>query len=97
MALIDGFIEDRALELFKPVLDYLKKEQDFRSMSEISEKLDAIIRLDAGLLINACDWLAERGYVNKIPMATKATPKSRIVLEEPGFVFAEDDEQDGEW
>jgi hypothetical protein len=97
LALIHGFIEDRALQLFGPVLNYLKKEQEFRSMSELSEKLSAIIRLDAGLLVNACDWLAERGYIAKIPMATKATPKSRIVLEEPGYLYEDEDDLGGEW
>lgn len=89
---IAAFIQQREMEMFRPILDYLKQEQDARSISEMSDKLGTIIRLDAGLLEMACSWLVERGYLLQIPIQIKATPKSRIYLDEPGYLLQDEEE-----
>ncbi|MEF3305097.1 hypothetical protein [Paenibacillus sp. GYB003] len=89
---IADFMRERELELFRPILDYLKQEGDARSVSEMSDKLGAIVRLDAGLLEMGCSWLVEREYIVQIPMSVKPTPKSRLFLDEPGYMLPEEDE-----
>lgn len=88
---IQSFMRDRELELFHPILEYLKREQEVRSISEMAEKLGTIVRLDAGALEMACAWLTDRGYIAKVPISTKATPKSRVLLDEPGYLLLDDD------
>lgn len=89
---IVDFIRERELDLFRPILDYLKQEQGPRSISEMSDKLGAIIRLDTGFLEMACSWLVEREYIIQIPISVKPTPKSRLFLDEPGYMLQDEDE-----
>lgn len=89
---IVGLLQERELELFQPVLDYLKQEQDARSISEMAEKLGTIVRLEPGFLEMACSWLAEREYILQIPMQVKPTPKSRLFLDEPGYLLQQEDD-----
>ncbi|CAG7655829.1 nucleotidyltransferase domain-containing protein [Paenibacillus allorhizosphaerae] len=90
---IRDYIELHTEKLFKPILDYLKQEADVRSLTEMTDKLGAVIHLDGGMLFTACDWLAERGFIMKIPVSVGATPKSRVALEEPAYMY-EDDEME---
>lgn len=86
------FIEEREMELFLPILDYLKQEQDVRSISEMAEKLGKIVWLDTGILEMACSWLVNRGHIMLFPTEAKATPKSRVYLEEPAYMIEEEDD-----
>ncbi|WP_219834044.1 hypothetical protein [Paenibacillus sp. R14(2021)] len=85
------FVQERELELFRPIIDYLKQEQDIRSISEMAEKLGTIIRFDAGTLEMACSWLVNRGYLLLFPAQAKATPRSRVYLEEPAYMLEENE------
>ncbi|SFJ42731.1 hypothetical protein SAMN02799624_04447 [Paenibacillus sp. UNC496MF] len=85
------FVEERELELFRPVLDYLRQERDVRSLSEMADKLGTVVRLDAATLEPACRWLAERGHLAPFPAEAKATPKSRVRLEEPAYMLEDAD------
>ncbi|WP_193556234.1 hypothetical protein [Paenibacillus ginsengarvi] len=87
---IVGFVQERELDLFKPILDYLKQEGDVRALSEMSDKLGAIVRLDPGLLEMGCAWLAEREYIVQVPVSVKPTPKSRWFLDEPGYMLEDE-------
>ncbi|AZN42454.1 hypothetical protein [Paenibacillus albus] len=89
--LIVRFVQDREKELFAPILDYLHQEQDVRSISEMVEKLGMVMRTDTGTLELACSWLVDRGYLSLFPTDVKATPKSRVYLEEPAYLLEEQD------
>lgn len=86
------FIEERELELYGLILEYLKQEQDVRSITEMAEKLGTVVGLDAGTLELACSWLVNRGHMALFPTEAKAAPKSRVYLEEPAYVLEEEDE-----
>lgn len=88
---IVAFLQERELELFRPILDYLKQEQDVRSITEMADKLGAVVRLDAGFLEMACSWLTEREYILQVPLNARTTPKSRVFLDEPGYMLHNDD------
>jgi len=90
--LVAAYIGDRAEELFRPILDYLRHEQDIRTITDIEEKLGAVAGMDAGGLGVACAWLADRGTIVHAPAPAKATPKSRVALEEPAFFIEPEDD-----
>jgi predicted nucleotidyltransferase len=92
---INGYLDERAEQLFQPILAFLKEEADVRTVTDIAEKLGSVIHLDTGSITTACDWLAERGYLAKMEAETKATPKSRIELCEPAYMYENLD--DLEW
>ncbi|MCZ8517749.1 hypothetical protein O9H85_36670 [Paenibacillus filicis] len=86
------FMQERELEMFRPILDYLKQEQDVRSISEMAERLGTVVRLEAGALEMACSWLVNRGHMLLLPTEAKATPKSRVYLDEPAYMLEEEDD-----
>ncbi|SDO21986.1 hypothetical protein SAMN04487897_11017 [Paenibacillus sp. yr247] len=86
------FMQERELEMYRPILDYLKQEQDVRSISEMAEKLGTVVRLETGTLEMACSWLVNRGHLVLLPTEAKATPKSRVYLEEPAYMLEEEDD-----
>lgn len=97
IGLINRYLNDRAEQLFQPILDYLKEEADVRTVTDIAEKFSAIIRLDTGSATTACDWLAERGLLAKLEAETKATPKSRVMLTEPAYLYENFEDMNPEW
>jgi hypothetical protein len=90
--LVNYYLNERAELLFNPVLAYLKEEGDIRTVTDIVMKFSTIIDIDAGSITTACDWLAERGFLMKLESERKATPKSRIMLLEPAYLYEQFEE-----
>lgn len=88
------YLNARAEKLFQPILAYLKEEADIRTVSDIVMKFGTVIEIDAGSVTMACDWLADRGLLAKMESETKTTPKSRIALLEPAYLFEDFDDPD---
>jgi hypothetical protein len=88
---IHDYLSKRTERLFQPILAYLKEEAEIRTVTDILEKFSLLIEIDTGSITAACDWLAEQGLLAKMEAETKATPKSRIVLTEPAYLFEFDE------
>jgi hypothetical protein len=88
---IHDYLSKRTESLFQPILAYLKEEAEIRTVTDILEKFSLLIEMDTGSITTACDWLAEQGLLAKMEAETKATPKSRIVLAEPAYLFEFDE------
>jgi predicted nucleotidyltransferase len=84
---VNSYLEGHTKTLFGPVLEFLRQEGDIRTISDIKEKFASLVDLNSGLLLTACDWLTERGMLMKLTSETTATPKSRVKLEEPAFLY----------
>jgi hypothetical protein len=56
-------------------------------LTDITEKLGAVVELVTSELVLACDWLADRGFVLKAPVAVGTTPKSKALFDEPAYLF----------
>jgi hypothetical protein len=86
---INAYLNRQTERLFKPVLDYLRQEQEIRTISDIEARFETIVSLDFGWLTLACDWLAECGALIKVTAETKLTPRSNVQLEEPAYLCAD--------
>lgn len=86
---INEYLDERAEKLFRPILQYLQTEKDVRSVTEMADKLGKVANIGAGTLAETCEWLAEKGLVDKVETAARVTPKSRVQLEEPAFIYSE--------
>lgn len=91
---INTYLNERAERLFQPVLDYLKEEADIRTATDIVEKLSVVVHLNTSSVTTACDWLTERELLSKMEAETKATPKSRVELKEPAYLYNAIDDED---
>ncbi|RED55139.1 hypothetical protein [Cohnella lupini] len=87
LRMINDYLKERAEQLFKPILGYLKVQADVRTVTDIVMKFSAVISIDTGSVTTGCDWLAEMGLISKLEMETKPTPKSRIRLLEPAYCY----------
>ena len=85
---IDAYLEERVEALFKPLLEYLQEAEGMRSISEMESHF-AKSRL--GGLDWPCEWLTEKGYLEKMSAPIHLTKKSRVQLEEPAYYYDAED------
>ncbi|MBH5318429.1 hypothetical protein I6N90_11475 [Paenibacillus sp. GSMTC-2017] len=95
LTLIHQYLIERAESLFRPIIQYLKDEGDMRTLNELVQKFNLLIQVNSATMTTVCDWLAERGLIAKLEADTKVTPKSRVMLFEPAYVY--EDEISGMW
>jgi len=85
LAAVDAYIAERAGELFALVVDYLRESADTRSASEIENHFTRTY--DVGGVTTACEYLADRGIIEKVSMPAKLTKRSNVEVQELAFVL----------
>jgi len=85
---INHYLEEKAFDLFRPLLDYLTESAEVRSLSEINDYFNKKIR--GGGLEEACEWLVKKDIIEKLAGPIRLTEKSRIEFEEPAYYYDED-------
>jgi len=85
----DAYLEERALQIFEPLLSYLAEAGEVRGASEISRHFDERLQLSSGdfRLIMACEWLVAKGLLQKVCAPIKLTTKSRVLVDEPAYFY----------
>lgn len=81
---IDTYLEERASTLFKPLIEYLEEAGGMRTISEMD---DHFAKADMNGLDFACEWLAEKGIVEKMSSPMHLTEKSRVQVEEAAYFY----------
>ena len=79
---VDQYLCDKAELLFKPLLEYLEEADGMRTMGEIDEHFS---KVGIGGLDFACEWLVEKGLIDKLSAPIHLTEKSRIQMDEPAY------------
>jgi predicted nucleotidyltransferase len=79
---LDGYIEERMALFQKPVLEYLANGE-IKTTATIARHL----RLDSHFAIEVLNYLTEKGVIDKVSQLIKLTPKSRLSVEEIGFMY----------
>ncbi len=85
LRMIDGYLEQHAERLFRPILDYLSEADGMRTSTE----LDAYFRkkVQGEGLFWSYEWLARKGIVEKVAAPVRLTRKSQVTLEEPAYYY----------
>ncbi len=79
---LDHYIEDK-IDLFKkPVIEYLSDLQ-IKTITMIAKHF----RIDSHFIINVLDYLAEKRVIEKVTQVIRLTPKSRLSIEEIGYLY----------
>ena len=86
-ATLDVRVRERASDLFKPLLDYLREERVVRTASEIQRSVGVRIGIEdvAHGIGTACDLLADLGLIQRTTMPVRLTKKGRVEFEEAAF------------
>ena len=86
LAAIDAYLEERIELCFQPLLDYLREAGGPRGARELDEFFARHWQVEA--LDLACDWLADRGILERFPMPIRLTKDSRATVDEAGYYYA---------
>jgi hypothetical protein len=81
---IDGYLEKHFRAHLKPLLTYLKKENRVIPLSEISDHF-AFSQMHPWHLESACEWLENKGRLQKLSAPFKLTKRSLERVEEPAY------------
>ena len=84
--LVGKYLEEKADSYLKPLLHFLKKQQRVVPLSEISDHF-AHTQLYPWHLESACEWMEQKGRLEKLATPFKLTTKSRVEVEEPAYYY----------
>lgn len=83
---IDDYLESNYKSHLKPLLQYLKKENRVLPLSEISDHF-AFSQVYPWHLESACEWLEQKGHLEKVSAPFKLTKRSQEEVEEPAYLI----------
>jgi hypothetical protein len=89
---VDRYLAERAVTLFRPVIDHLREVREARSCSEIESHFRR--NLDVGGVTAVCEYLADQGLIGKASTPVQLTRKSNIEVQELAF-FSLEERSDG--
>lgn len=84
---VEKYLEERAQQAFHLIIKYLADAGEVRTMTEIAERFGRIAHMEAAMLVEICDWLAEKDMIRKVLSPARLTPKSRIQVEEAAYYY----------
>ena len=85
LATINTYLEERISLIFQPLLDYLREADAPRSASEINEYFKKAVQFDG--IANVCEWLSEKGIVEKVSTPLRLSEKSRVAVNEAAYYY----------
>jgi uncharacterized protein len=95
---VDGYLAARAPSLFAPVIAYLREAGDARSCAELETHFRN--HFDVSQVTTACEYLADRGLIEKVSLPARLTKRSNVDVQELAFVYLSDSsgsDADDEW
>jgi len=94
IATIRDYLKEKTPIIFRPVIEYLKKEQTFRSVTDIAHFLNNRLNDRWWTIAGAVgigNWLALQGYCERVPCPTRLTLRSHEEVNEIGFYYIGDE------
>ena len=88
LALIDAYIAERTQALFHLVLEHLQEAGEARSSTEIEAYFHRNYNIECAT--SACEYLADRGLINKVSIPVQLTKRSNVMVQEQAFVLLGD-------
>ncbi len=81
---IAAYLRERAPELFRLILEYLKDSGETRSASELENHFKRNFNVSG--VTTACEYLADQGLITKVSVPVQLTRRSNVTVEELAFV-----------
>ena len=85
LALCDAYLTERIPLCFSPLLDWLECADGPRSVRELDSHFKH--HWHAEHLDLACDWLADKGILDRVGIPLRLTKDSRVTMDEAGYIF----------
>ena len=84
---VNGYIEKRVDDIFESLFQFLAEAHGPRSMREINDRFRRVAQTG---MTSACEWLSDRGYIDKVSAPMRLVKGSRVNVEEAAFYFDEE-------
>ncbi len=84
---INRYIDGKVDVLFGPLLEYLREEGGIRTISELYEYFGKQLQDRNWALGAICEWLADRGTIQKVPSPLRLTHKSQVTVDEAAYYY----------
>ena len=84
---VDGYLAERAVALFAPVLEHMREAGEARSSTEIESHFKRNFNIEGTSA--ACEYLADQGLLSKVSTPVQLTKRSNVMLQEQAFVYIE--------
>lgn len=84
---MEAYFETRAVQVFAPVLDYLREHGDVRSSRDIEDHFRKTYGIEG--VTTACEYLADVGLIDKASTPVLLTRRSNVSLQELAFYVSE--------
>ena len=86
LSAVDRYIEKRAADLFRPVIDHLRDAGEARSSTEIDDHFKRNFGIEG--VSGACEYLADLGLLGKGHVPVRLTKRSNVHVDELAFFYA---------
>jgi len=90
---LDGYLEERAVGLFGPIMEYLEEVGEARSATEIDDHFKR--NFGIGGMTHICEYLADQGLIGKASLPVRLTKTSTASVDELAFFYK--DKPPDEW
>ena len=84
---VDGYVAERAPDLFAPVIDHLREVGEARSCTEIEAHFKKTF--DISGVTTTCEYLASQGLIGKASTPVRLTKRSNLEVQELAFFYAD--------
>jgi RNA polymerase sigma factor (sigma-70 family) len=84
--LINRYLDEKVYVLFGPVLEYLSEEGGIRTMTDLDEYFRKQVQTECWIG-GICEWLADKGIIQKVPSPIRLTQKSQVTVDEAAFYY----------
>ena len=81
---VNGYLDERAEVLFKPILTFLSEAGGTRSTTELDSYFT---KIQAGGLSPAYEWLSDKGIIEKVSVPLRLGEKSRVTVNEAAYYY----------
>jgi hypothetical protein len=92
LQIITEYLEEKSLDLFSPVLDFISEEGGHVGSTEVDDHFQKRFRLTSNdTLITILEWLADQGIIQRMPKPIRLTSRSREPEMEAAYYYSEDE------
>ena len=79
---IDQYLVQNLDTIAKPVLRYMS-DQEIKTVTLITKHFS----IESHFIVGIFDYLAEKGIIAKVSQTIRITPKSKLAVEEMGYIY----------
>ncbi|MEM7029194.1 MAG: nucleotidyltransferase domain-containing protein [Chloroflexota bacterium] len=83
------YLEERTPVIFQPILAYLEEAGEPRTASDLDQHFRKMLQDD--LYGFAYEWLADKGFVDKLSAPYRLTTKSQVTVQEAAYFYDTDE------